>query len=128
MKRVEFSWIARGGCSHPQAMTIRGGSLRAVAFPAMVGVIRHPDAGVLLFDTGYDPAFIAATQTWPERLYRLATPVSFGEADSWTRWLAAAGVDAQEVSGVVVSHFHGDHVAGLHNLKSVPIHCAAAGL
>ena len=34
-------------------MTLQGGSLCASTFPAMVGVIRHPEAGTLLFDTGY---------------------------------------------------------------------------
>jgi glyoxylase-like metal-dependent hydrolase (beta-lactamase superfamily II) len=128
MKRVGFSWIARGSCRHPEIMTLRGGSLRPVDFPAMVGVIRHPDAGVLLFDTGYDPAFLAATRPWPERLYRLATPVRFEAQDLWPAWLERAGVAADEIRGVIISHFHGDHVAGLHNLRNTPVHCAAAGL
>lgn len=58
MIRVGFRWLERGSCRHPQAMTIRGGSLCAVDFPALVGVIDHPDRGLFLFDTGYDPAFI----------------------------------------------------------------------
>ncbi|MDO9337454.1 MAG: MBL fold metallo-hydrolase [Caulobacter sp.] len=128
MKRVGFDWIARGLTRHPEIMTLSGGSLCPADFPAMVGVIRHPDAGVLLFDTGYDPAFLTATQPWPERLYRIATPVDFAGGEDWSAWLAANGVSAADITGVILSHFHGDHVAGLHQMPDVPIHCARAGL
>ena len=128
MKRVGFDWVARGLTRHPEIMTLSGGSLCPADFPALVGVIRHPEAGVLLFDTGYDPAFLAATQPWPERLYRLATPVDFAGAEDWTTWLAANGVAEDEIAGVILSHFHGDHVAGLCRMPRVPIHCARAGL
>lgn len=128
MKRVGFSWIARGSCRHPEAMTIRGGSLCPTDFPAMVGVIRHPDAGLLLFDTGYDEAFLTATQTFPERLYRWATPVRFDESGAWAAWLARHGLAAADINGVIVSHFHGDHVAGLHHLGGRPVYCSSRGL
>lgn len=128
MKRVGFRWIARGSCRHPEAMTLRGGSLCATTFPAMVGVIEHPEAGTLLFDTGYDAAFLQATQRWPERLYRLATPVDLADDGNWGSWLSRHGLSAGEIRGVIVSHFHGDHVAGLRGLPDVPIWCARAGV
>lgn len=128
MKRVGFDWIARGSCRHPEIMTLSGGSLCSAEFPALVGIIRHPDAGVLLFDTGYDEAFLRATQPWPERLYRLATPVDFTGAQDWSAWLATNGVEPGEIRGVILSHFHGDHVAGLHQITGVPVYCAKAGL
>lgn len=129
MKRLGFQWLARGACRHPQAMTIQGGSLCSTEFPAMVGVIRHPEVGVLLFDTGYDRAFLEATRPFPERLYRWATPVELGDgAQPLTDWLAGHGAPAGDIAGVILSHFHGDHVAGLNGLPSVPIYCAAAGL
>lgn len=128
MKRVGFDWIARGSCRHPEAMTIKGGSLCAAVFPAMVGVIRHPQVGTLLFDTGYDAAFMDATRRWPERLYRLATPVDFGDGADWMGWLATHDIAAPDITGVIVSHFHGDHVAGLSRLSGVPVYCARAGL
>jgi len=128
MKRVGFRWLARGSCRHPQAMTISGGSLRSVDFPAMVGVIDHGERGTILFDTGYDPAFLAETQSFPERLYRWATPVAIGPELEWQAWLATHGIAASEIAGVIVSHFHGDHVAGLRHLPGLPLYCARAGL
>ncbi|MFC4254358.1 MBL fold metallo-hydrolase [Altererythrobacter xixiisoli] len=128
MKRVGFRWLARGSCRHSEAMTIRGGSRCSVDFPAMVGVIHHPERGILLFDTGYDPAFIAETHSFPERLYRWTTPVSIGPELEWRQWIAAQGVDPADISGVIISHFHGDHVAGLRHLAGLPLYCARAGL
>ncbi len=128
MIRVGLQWIARGSCSHPEAMTIAGGSLCAVEFPAMVGVIRHRSRGVFLFDTGYDPAFIAATRPFPERFYRWTTPVRIGADAEWRAWLAAHDIGEDELAGTIVSHFHGDHVAGMAHLAHLPVFCARAGL
>lgn len=128
MIRVGFRWLERGSCSHPEIMTLSGGSLCAVDFPALVGVIEHPDRGVFLFDTGYDPAFQEATRPFPERFYRWTTPVAISEAQQWHNWLRTHAIDEQTIAGTIVSHFHGDHVAGLRHLAHKPVHCARAGL
>jgi glyoxylase-like metal-dependent hydrolase (beta-lactamase superfamily II) len=109
-------------------MTISGGSLCAAHFPAMVGVIRHPSRGIFLFDTGYDPAFMIATRSFPERFYRWTTPVNIGAGEAWRSWLAAHDIAEHEIAGTILSHFHGDHVAGMINLADRPVYCAQAGL
>lgn len=128
MIRVGFRWLARGSCRHPEAMTIRGGSLCAVDFPALVGVIDHPERGTFLFDTGYDPAFLTATTPFPERFYRWTTPVEIAPETEWQAWLAAHQIDESRIAGTIVSHFHGDHVAGMRHLAHLPMHCARTGL
>jgi glyoxylase-like metal-dependent hydrolase (beta-lactamase superfamily II) len=128
MKRVGFSWAKRGSCSHPEIMTLRDGSLCSADYPAFVGIIRHPEHGVILFDTGYDPAFFAATQTFPERFYRWATPVNLDKTETASTWLAKLGIGMDEVTMLILSHFHGDHVAGLTNFPNAKIYCSAAGL
>lgn len=128
MRRVQLRWLARGSCRHPAFMTMRGASLCASDFPAMVGLIRHPDRGAILFDTGYDPAFLDATEPFPERLYRWTTPVAISPDLAWNAWLARHGIAADDIAGVVVSHFHGDHVAGIRNLTGLPLYCSSAGL
>lgn len=128
MIRVGLDWLERGSCSHPEAMTIGGGSLCATRFPALVGVIRHPSRGIYLFDTGYDPAFIAATRPFPERFYRWTTPVRIGAGEEWRAWLAANGIEEGQIAGTILSHFHGDHVAGMAHLADRPVYCARAGL
>ena len=117
-----------GACRHPQAMTLRGGHWCPVAFPALVGLIRHRDFGPILFDTGYDARFFAATEPFPERLYRMATSVDFAAGDSLPEQLARHGLAPGDIAGVFVSHFHGDHVAGLHAFPQARIFCARQGL
>ncbi|WP_447528042.1 MBL fold metallo-hydrolase [Vreelandella sp. TE19] len=128
MIRVGFRWLARGLCRHPEAATLSGGRFSPVDFPAMLGVIEHPTRGLLLFDTGYDPAFLEATAPFPERLYRWATPVEVGAEHAWHTWLATHGIGDRDITATIISHFHGDHVAGMCHLAERPVYCAKAGL
>ncbi len=124
------SWqiLRVGACHHPEAMTLQGGHWCPVSFPALVGLIRHRTFGPILFDTGYDDRFFAATEPFPERLYRLAMPVQFDASDSLPAQLGHLGLAPDDIAGVFVSHFHGDHVAGLSAFPKARIFCAAAGL
>ena len=126
--RVRLHLLQAGSCLHPEAMARAGASLCPARFPALVGLMLHPDQGAVLFDTGYDPAFGAATRRWPERLYRLATPVTLAAGESVAEQLPAFGLAPADIRAVVISHFHGDHVAGLHAFPGAQIFCARAGL
>lgn len=122
------SWhvLRVGACRHPEFMAKRGGHLCSVSFPALVGLIFHSD-GPILFDTGYHPRFFAATEDFPERFYRWATPVQYGPDDSLEGQLKGFGLAPEDVRMVVVSHFHGDHVAGLAAFPQARVWCARAG-
>ncbi|HEX8309398.1 MAG TPA: MBL fold metallo-hydrolase [Allosphingosinicella sp.] len=118
--------VTTGSCRHPEVATIRGGSWRPATFPALVALIIHPAEGPILFDTGYDPAFLSSTARFPERLYRWLTPpdIASPAADR----LASEGMDPGEVRHVVLSHFHGDHASGLSRFPNAMVHCSKAGL
>lgn len=106
-------WIgAAGYCTHPEFLTLRGGSLRSVSFPAGFACIRHPEHGYILFDTGYSARFFEETATLPQSLYRHITPVIYQEQDSVVAQLAKGGIEAEQIQIVILSHFHGDHIAG----------------
>ena len=109
-------------------MTLGGGRWRAVTFPSLVGLFIHPTEGLVLFDTGYDQAFLEATRPFPERLYRWLTPPVLAAAGSLADQLAERGLAASDVRWVILSHFHGDHIAGLHAFPQARIACARAGL
>jgi glyoxylase-like metal-dependent hydrolase (beta-lactamase superfamily II) len=128
MKRCRVHILRAGSCSHPEFMTRRDGRLASAVFPALAALIVHPDEGAILFDTGYDPAFFDATRTWPEILYRWTTPVDLPAGETIVEQLPRFGVQPEDVRAVVVSHFHGDHVAGLHRFPQARIFCARAGL
>lgn len=128
MREVTTIPLLTGECRHPQIMTIRGGTLRPVGFPAVAMLIIHPEEGPILFDTGYDPAFLTATQRLPEALYRWTTPVQMRPGADAASQCRALGHDPASIRHIILSHFHGDHIAGLHAFPAAAIHCAKAGL
>lgn len=128
MKRCRVHVLRAGACSHPAVMTRRDAGLAPAVFPALAALIVHPDEGPMLFDTGYDPAFFAATEPFPERVYRWATPVTLAPDQAVADQLPAFGFAPDDIRAVVVSHFHGDHVAGLSRFPKARIFCARAGL
>jgi len=106
--------LFKGGyCTHAEHMVYRKGSRQTVAFPAMFALIEHPRQGLLLFDTGYGQPFFQATERFPNRLYRMLTPVTLHSADTAVAQLAQLGYAPSDVGHILISHFHGDHVAAL---------------
>lgn len=125
---MSLPWIVFrvGHCSHPEAMTRLGAPWRPAPFPFLATLIEHPREGPILFDTGYARRFLEETRTFPNRLYRMVTPVSFAPEQGLAVQLAARGLDPREVGHVFLSHFHADHVAGLADFPNARVHCATA--
>lgn len=127
MTGCELHILRAGACYHPAGMARSGAGLCPAEFPALVGLILHPTEGAILFDTGYDPAFFTATHSMPERLYRWVTPVKLKHGEAVSAQLGRFGLKPEDVRAVVVSHFHGDHVAGLHAFPRARIFCSRFG-
>jgi glyoxylase-like metal-dependent hydrolase (beta-lactamase superfamily II) len=84
-------------------------------FYAVFVYLEHPRHGVSVIDTGYSPFFQTATRSFPERLYRWATPVHFDpRGDAWSI-LHTGGFQPDRATRLFVSHFHADHIAGLRH-------------
>jgi glyoxylase-like metal-dependent hydrolase (beta-lactamase superfamily II) len=128
MRRCDLRFIEAGHCRHPEAATLIGGSWRSAVFPALAGLFRHEGEGPVLFDTGYDPAFFAATRPFPQRLYRWLTPPTIPAGATAAAQLAGLGLAAGDIRWIVVSHFHADHIAGLHAFPQARILCSRHGL
>jgi glyoxylase-like metal-dependent hydrolase (beta-lactamase superfamily II) len=128
MRRCDVHFLQAGYCRHPEAMTLRGGALTSAVFPSLVGLLIHPSEGAVLFDTGYDKAFIEATRPFPQRLYRWLTPPTISAETSVASQLGRFGLTPDDVRWVVLSHFHGDHIAGLHTFGRARIACSRRGL
>ncbi len=125
--QVTLHWLRVGHCRQLEALARRGGAWRIVDFPSYAGLVRHPDAGWLLFDTGYSERNLSATRPFPERLYRWATPLRIPEREHLVRQLPDLDVEADAIGTVVVSHFHGDHVGALRDLPAARIVAGGAG-
>jgi glyoxylase-like metal-dependent hydrolase (beta-lactamase superfamily II) len=118
---LECAIVEAGHCRHLEALVVRGGRWGRVRLPALVGVLRHPSEGVVLFDTGYAPRIREAAAGWPRRLYPWIVPFSTSEATSARAALARRGIAPEDVRTIVVSHFHPDHVGGLRDFPRARI-------
>ncbi|MBM9460903.1 MBL fold metallo-hydrolase [Nocardioides sp. zg-536] len=128
---MELHWLRVGHCVQVEALARRGGRVRLIEFPSYAAAIRHPDRpelGWTLFDTGYATHFLDATERLPERLYRTLLPVTLPEHERLPVQLAGLGIDPLDVRRVVLSHFHGDHVAGLRDHPNAQVLAGGAGL
>lgn len=116
LRVIRLGWCKGLARMARQSLSLRQG-LRMARFPALAVVIRHPTHGTTLFDTGYGPAFFAATRALPERIYRWLTPVTQPASETLPARLAAMGLTPDRV---MLSHLHADHVAGLFDLPPLP--------
>lgn len=121
---IEWQLFEAGYCLHPEISSRAGASWRPCEFPALAALLRHPERGWMLFDTGYGQAFADATRRFPESLYPRVTPVRWTPQQSLAAQLAARGIAGSSISHVFVSHFHGDHVGGLADFAEARVWCA----
>ncbi|HEY1048853.1 MAG TPA: MBL fold metallo-hydrolase [Prosthecobacter sp.] len=123
---VKFDLLRVGSCQHAECAALRGGGLRAIDFPALVGLIEHPQRGIMLYDTGYSPHFFEATRRFPECLYRVVTPVQLPPEEQLLAQLEERGIEAKDIETIFISHFHADHVAGLRDFPNTRFIATAA--
>lgn len=123
-----FKLLKVGHCFHPEAMVMRGGSWKSVLFPAIVALIKHPRFGNILFDTGYTQRFHEATNPFPERCYRWATPYALPEQENLIGQLNDQDLEAGDINWVFISHFHADHIAGLEDFPAAKFICSKKAL
>jgi glyoxylase-like metal-dependent hydrolase (beta-lactamase superfamily II) len=116
--RLRFHLLKVGHCAHPECVAQRGGRWAPVLFPALCGLLRHPTRGWILFDTGYSGHFLDATAPFPERLYRWTTPFSLPPEEMLTAQLLRIGIAPGDISHVLISHLHGDHIAGARDFPA----------
>ena len=99
--------------------------------PINVYVIEHSD-GLVLFDTGQDRASVTDPNYFPQGLFgflyaRLAR-FSISTNETLTAQLAASGYNVADVTTVVISHLHQDHIGGLRELTHAEIIVGTAEL
>ena len=124
--RLELTLMSDGWCEQLEHIACRGGKFRRIRFASMFALIRHPQFGPIIFDTGYTSRFFSETRRFPEKFYRLVTPVQLNEAGDVAAQLQARGIAPGEVRHVIVSHFHADHIGGLKDFPNAKFHCTRA--
>jgi len=112
---IEFDLLKVGHCSVLERSALRGGRRQIRQFPALVGLIRHPQQGFILYDTGYSPHFFQATKKYPECIYRTLTPAELLPEEELLTQLSSRGIASTDIRSIIISHFHADHIAGLRD-------------
>lgn len=115
-----------GYCTHRGCMALRGAGLRVCKFPARAWLL---EAGGRrwLWDTGYASHFADHTRCGVYRLYQQVTPVYFEPQQALVKQLNQLGYRPCDLQGLIISHFHGDHIAGLHDFPGVAMICSGEG-
>jgi glyoxylase-like metal-dependent hydrolase (beta-lactamase superfamily II) len=116
--KVSVQFLDTGCCLASEALMLRGGRWKTVEVHSLVALVRHPDRGWLLWDTGYAPRMLDETRGWPNFLYRLMTPLRLRPEGAIATQLPALSVPLDEVRTVVLSHLHADHMCGLRDLPA----------
>ncbi|MGF6721760.1 glyoxylase-like metal-dependent hydrolase (beta-lactamase superfamily II) [Paraburkholderia sp. GAS41] len=115
-----------GYCTHRACMALKGAGLATCRFPARAYLIETARQR-WLWDTGYAQHFLDHTKSGLFSLYRRVTPVYFDSKQAVASQLKARGIQPRDLTAVILSHFHGDHIAGLRDLQGVPTYLSGAG-
>ena len=113
--RAEQHAEHRYGSKLPQLWWVFFGQ-QWVDLPLQAFLIAHRD-GLVLFDTGIDPAIRVDKSYIKQAIGRFLLPRIFRlrltDADRIDHVLSRIGVSAQEIKTAVISHLHFDHVGGI---------------
>jgi len=103
-----------GHCINRLGFVYRGYSFKKRVFPSGVFLIEHTK-GYVLFDTGYSTnIYKTGVKGW---LYRRLNPTHVRKNEEILYQLHRDGVDTNDITYIIVSHLHPDHIGGL---KSFP--------
>ncbi len=113
--RAEQHREHRYGSRKPQLSWVFFGT-SWVPLPLQCFLIEHRD-GLVLFDTGIDPAIVSDRRYIQQALGRFLLPRIFrlhvNDSDRIDHVLEKAGVAASDIRTAVISHLHFDHVGGI---------------
>ncbi len=127
MMTLDWTVLSDGWTAAPAGAVLHGESWREkIRFYAVAFLLRHPEAGPVLVDTGYSSRFFSETKHFPNRLYRMITPVTLTDPEGIAGQLRQHGVAPEEVQHVVITHFHADHIGGLKDFPNALFHCSPA--
>ena len=110
-----------------ERLVFRGGAWRRVRLKVRYGLLRHPQAGLVLIDTGYGRRVTEGSRSLPLRLYDAILGPELVADGQPEVVLQRLGFTPDDVSAVILTHFHADHIAALDRFAKARI-IAKAGV
>lgn len=112
----------------PEWMVLGGGGWRRIPVAVRYGLFEHPALGLTLIDTGYGPQVTEAPdRSLPLRAYAAVLGIRLHPENSPLSVLAAMNRQPDDVSTILVSHFHADHVARLAEFPRARLMASGSG-
>lgn len=124
MTLVKFQLKSAGYCEASQSHALRGTPNKTIKFYATYGIIEHPTKGYILFDSGYTTRFYEATKKFPFSIYAKLTKVYIEKESEVIYAIEQMGIQASDISYIIVSHFHADHIGGLKDFPNAKFICS----
>lgn len=118
VKGVQVSAIYAGQMESLAAFAYRGGSFGDTRIFGMGSILVSHPQGNLLFDTGFGKDVDLHVAKMP-LLMRMTT--KYKREETVAAQLAQAGVPLTDISRIVLTHAHWDHVSGIPDLAGVQI-------
>ncbi len=128
MKTTKLHLNYAGHCLAKEHHAIRGGRRETIKFHSLWGLIEHPEKGLILYDTGYSERFFEATKRYPNKIYGKVTKVVFSSEEAISAQLQQANIDPSSIEHVIITHFHGDHTAGMLDFPNAQFYVSKAAL
>jgi glyoxylase-like metal-dependent hydrolase (beta-lactamase superfamily II) len=125
-KMIKIDLFQAGYCMQCEKIARRNGKIKNVKFPMIVGYIEYGKEKII-FDTGYSEHFKECTQKMPEKLYDLVVPVMLSEEKNIYNILKKNGINPEEITKVILSHFHADHISGVSLFNNTKVLCSKIG-
>jgi 2-alkyl-3-oxoalkanoate reductase len=122
---VDLKLLFTGHCTNNERHVLADATHRLVPMHSMAALVEHPKHGRTLIDTGYATHFHEQTRGFPYFFYARVTPVSSTPEQAVKGQLERAGVGVKDIDRILVTHFHGDHIAGLKDFPDADIVCTA---
>lgn len=109
---MDIEFFETGYCTNIEKVSLKTGKWKTVKFPALVALMKHPEIGYILFDTGYSNHFFTKTKKFPYSIYPKITPVYFEQSKSIVYQLQQKGIPHKDIRYIFLSHLHADHIGG----------------
>lgn len=125
---ISHRTLVTGTSKNPERMVHSNGPLRSMlAFPLSVQLI-ETSTGYWLFDTGMSDHMRRLQQGFWSRAYKYVVPYDTPPGASAKEQLAQLGIFPNDVSHIVLSHFHVDHIGALRDFPDATIVALSSGL